>query len=145
MKSDTILISIHPDFVDKIISGEKQYEFRKRFPDNIRYMLIYTTSPVKKITAIVEIDYIIMGSPANLWKKTRNKSGVTKSFFDMYFSGKKNAYAIKIKKVFKLDKALNLKDIDGIRAAPQSYAYLNDKTQSIVSTHINKKVPNSLL
>lgn len=131
MKSDTILISIHPDFVDKIISGEKQYEFRKRFPDNIRYMLIYTTSPVKKITAMVEIDYIIMGSPANLWKKTRNKSGVTKSFFDMYFSGKKNAYAVKIKKVYKLDNPIDLTDLKEINAAPQSYIYLKEPIKSL--------------
>lgn len=144
MKSDTIIISIHPVFVDKILSGEKQFEFRKRFPENIRYMLIYTTSPVKKITALAEIDYIIMGAPANVWKKTRKTSGVTKSFFDMYFSGRKNAYAVKIKKVFKFNNPLNINDIDRISTAPQSYTYLNNNAKSIVLTHINEKVSNCL-
>lgn len=144
MKSDTIIISIHPVFVDKILSGEKKFEFRKLFPENIRYMLIYTTSPIKKITALAEIDYIIMGVPANVWKKTRKTSGVTKSFFDMYFSGRENAYAVKIKKVYKLDNPLNIDDIDGINTAPQSYTYLNNKAKSIVSSHINEKVLNCL-
>ena len=88
MKSDTIIISIHPVFVEKILSGEKKYEFRKYFPAGVRYMLVYTTSPVKKITAIVEIDTVLCDSPRNIWSKTRKQAGITKRFYDTYFKDK---------------------------------------------------------
>lgn len=134
MRSDTILISIHPTYVDKILSGEKMYEYRRRFPENIHYMIVYSTSPVKKIIALIEIDYIIIGSPANVWKKTRKTSGVTKAFFDLYFSGRKNAYAVKFKKVLKFNNPLGLNEIEGIKNAPQSYIYLNNSVKSFFIT-----------
>ena len=84
MKSDTIIISIHPAFVEKILSGEKKYEYRKRFPEGVRYMLVYTTSPVKMITALIEIESVLVGSPNDVWRKTKKYAGVTKRFFDAY-------------------------------------------------------------
>lgn len=132
MKSDTIIISIHPDFVDKIISGEKQYEFRKRFPDNIRYMLIYTTSPVKKITALVEIDTVLCDTPRNIWSKTRKQSGITKRFYDAYFKDKRMAYAVRLKNIHILNHPLLITDLKGIKVAPQSYVYLKEQMDNII-------------
>jgi predicted transcriptional regulator len=41
------LLSIKPEFVDKIISGEKKYEYRKRiFKQKIEAVVIYCTMPV---------------------------------------------------------------------------------------------------
>jgi len=132
MKSDTILISIHPEYVDKIISGEKQYEFRKRFPDNIRYMLIYTTSPVKKITALVEIDTVLRDTPINIWSKTRKQAGITKRFYDAYFKDKRMAYAVRLKKIHMLNNPLLITDLKGIKVAPQSYVYLKEQMDNII-------------
>ena len=45
-----VLISIKPKYVKKIISKEKKYEFRKNiFKKNVDTIIIYTTSPEKKI------------------------------------------------------------------------------------------------
>lgn len=132
MKSDTIIISIHPVFVDKILSGEKKFEFRKHLPKDIRNMLIYTTSPVKKITALVEIDSIIIDTPDIVWRKTKKQAGVTKVFFDSYFRNKPIAYAAKFKKVHKLSTPILIKDLEGIKNAPQSYIYLQEAIKKAI-------------
>ena len=45
-----LLLSIRPEFVEKIISHEKKYEFRKRiFRKNVDKIFIYSSSPEKKI------------------------------------------------------------------------------------------------
>lgn len=133
MKSDTIVISIHPVYVEKILSGEKKYEFRKHFPVGVRYMLVYSTSPVKKITAIVEIDTVLCDSPRNIWGKTKKYAGVTKKFYDTYFKDRETAYAVRLKKTHVLNKPLQISDLKGIKAAPQSYVYLKEQMDNIFS------------
>jgi len=132
MKSDTIIISIHPVFVEKILSGEKKYEFRKHFPEGVRYMLVYTTSPVKKITAIVEIDTVLCDTPQNIWGKTKRQAGVTKKFYDTYFKDRGTAYAVRLKKARVLNNPLQISDLKGIKAAPQSYVYLKEQMDNII-------------
>ena len=46
-----ILLSIKPEFVEKIISGEKKFEFRKSLPkrDGITTVVVYSTMPVGKV------------------------------------------------------------------------------------------------
>lgn len=132
MKSDTIIISIHPVFVEKILSGEKKYEFRKYFPAGVRYMLVYTTSPVKKITALIEIDTVLCDTPRNIWSKTRKQAGITKRFYDTYFKNKGMAYAVRLKKARVLSNPLQISDLKGIKAAPQSYIYLKEQMDNII-------------
>ncbi|KGN77451.1 hypothetical protein HW49_10570 [Porphyromonadaceae bacterium COT-184 OH4590] len=126
MKSDVIVISIHPCHVEKIWSGEKIFEYRKRVPNYIRYMLIYSTSPVKKITTLVEVDSILSGSIETIWEKTNTGAGISENFYRQYFNGYKHANAIKIKRVCKFDKFLPINILEGINNASQSYIYLKE-------------------
>ena len=43
MKTETIILSIHPSHIEKILSGEKRYEYRKRIPTDIRHIVVYAT------------------------------------------------------------------------------------------------------
>ena len=44
-----LLISIHPKFVEKILTGEKRFEFRKHIPScEISHILIHATTPEKR-------------------------------------------------------------------------------------------------
>ena len=78
--SNNILISIHPQHVEKIMSGEKRYEYRKLVPSNIQYMIVYATAPVKQVVALIEVESIIKESPEELWKITKEYSGISKEF-----------------------------------------------------------------
>ena len=122
----SILMSINPKYVEKILSGNKKYEYRKikARNKNVNKIVIYATFPVMKIVAEVNIEEILEDSPRILWEKTKKYSGVTKDFFEKYYDKKKTAVAYKLGKVTKYDKPMELKDF-GISCAPQSFIYLS--------------------
>lgn len=130
MNSKTIILSIHPCHIEKIFSGEKLYEYRKSVPSDIQNIVVYATTPIKKIVAIIEVDKVLTDTPESIWKQTCKHSGVTKEFFMSYFRGKEKANAIKIKSFFKLREPKPLSYI-GIKYAPQSFVYIDDSSDSI--------------
>ena len=62
MDKSTIILSIHPNHIEKIFSGEKMYEYRKYLPEGIKYIIVYATAPIKLVVAIIEIEKIIKGN-----------------------------------------------------------------------------------
>lgn len=119
-----ILISINPEHVQNIIKGIKKYEYRKiAAKHDISSIIIYETTPVKRIVAEAEIIDVLVYSPEKLWKLTKEESGISKEFFDEYFKGKEIAYAYKLGKIKVYDEPKTLLDY-GIKAAPQSFVYI---------------------
>ena len=45
-----------------------------------------------------------------LWEETKDFSGISKDFYDKYFIGKQEGYAIQVKKTRRYKTALNLLD-----------------------------------
>lgn len=130
MNSKTIILSIHPCHIEKIFSGEKLYEYRKIIPSEIQNIVVYATTPIKKIVAIIEVDKVLTDTPESIWKQTSKHSGITKEFFMSYFRGKEKSNAIKIKRFIKLKESKPLSYI-GIKYAPQSFVYIDDSSDSI--------------
>lgn len=126
MKTDTIILSIHPSHIEKILSGEKRYEYRKRIPTDIRYIVVYATAPIKMIVAFIEIDSVIKGTPEEVWEKTKNHAGISEDFFMHYFANYQDSYAIKFKAVHELQSPMPLIDLKEGICAPQSYTYLKE-------------------
>jgi predicted transcriptional regulator len=121
-----VLLSIKPEFVDKILDGSKTYEFRKSSfkRDGIKAVVIYSTMPVGMVVAEFDIEYIVSEHPQKLWVRTEKSAGISKKFFDEYYSGRDKATAIKIGNIIKYKRPLKLSELgDGI-TAPQSYRYL---------------------
>ncbi|MCI9031287.1 MAG: ASCH domain-containing protein [Clostridia bacterium] len=119
-----ILISINPEHVQNIINGIKKYEYRKiAAKQDISSIIIYETTPIKKIVAEAEIEDVLMFSPEILWEKTKQESGITKEFFDKYFEGRDMAYAYKLGKIIVYAQPKTLHDY-GVKAAPQSFVYI---------------------
>lgn len=62
-----IIISINPEYVEKIISGEKKFEYRTRIAKQQVYtLIIYATKPIMKVVAEVEILGVISTSTEEL-------------------------------------------------------------------------------
>lgn len=120
-----VLLSINPQYADKIFSGEKIYEYRRNIFKNtdVKIVLVYATSPIKKIIGEFYIEKIVKDSPENLWELSPERTGIERDKFDKYFLGKKEGYAIKIGKMKKYHLFKELKDF-GINQAPQSFQYL---------------------
>lgn len=121
-----VLLSIKPEYVKKIFSGEKKYEFRRNIfkRKEIDTIVIYSTSPEKKIVGEFKIDEVIEENPEKLWNLFNDFSGIKEKPFKEYFKGKEKGYAIKIGKVKKYKNFKTLKDYS-IDYAPQSFLYLN--------------------
>ena len=120
-----ILLSIKPDYVEKIFSGDKKYEFSTRIskePVDKKY--IYAIAPVKKVIGEAIVEATISASPTAIWEKTKSEAGITRSFFRKYFRGKKYAYAYKLGQVLEYEQPLDLQNI-GVSQAPQSFVYLD--------------------
>jgi len=120
------LISIHPCFVEKILTGEKRLEFRRIWAvQSLDMLLIYSTSPIQRIVASVNIVNVTKGTPTSLWELAKdNRGGVTRQLIYDYFEGKKTGYAIEMANVIKFKKPVDPKKILTNFFAPQSFRYL---------------------
>ena len=100
-----VILSIKPEFVEKIFSGEKQYEYRKiLFKQKVDTVYIY----------------------ASIWKQTKEYSGVTKSFFQQYYAGKDKGVALKIKECKLYKEAVDPTTVIANFIVPQSFIYTNN-------------------
>lgn len=132
--SRAALISIHPEHVSSIISGEKVFEYRKVLPKReISFLVLYCTAPVKKITAVVEVVDRLVDSLADVWNITSHGSGISHSFYLDYYSGKQKASAFVLGNVYQMESPMDLSDLPSQRTSPQSFCYLNDEDMEIIS------------
>ena len=121
-----ILMPINPCYVEEILAGRKKYEYRKikAKKNNINKIIIYSTSPVMKVVAEVDVEEIIEETPEKMWELTKNYSGITEDFYYKYYKNKKSAIAYKLGNVKKYKEPKNLSEI-GIDFIPQSFVYLD--------------------
>lgn len=122
-----VLLSIKPEFAEKIFNGTKKYEFRRSIfkNKNVKTVVVYASSPVQRVIGEFEIATILNHNLQELWNLTKDHSGITKNFFFDYFINKEKGYAIKIKEAKLYDKALSIKD-DFNATPPQSFMYLEE-------------------
>ena len=120
-------MSINPEHVENILTGKKKFEFRKnRCKEQINTIVIYSTAPVMKVVAEVEVKDIIEDTPQIVWKRTSTAAGIDKKFFDKYYLGRNTAVAYELGCVTKFDSPRKLADY-GLKAAPQSYVYIRSE------------------
>ena len=120
-----VIMSINPQYVEKIFEGTKQYEYRKSIfkRDDINRVYIYATYPICKIVGYFTIDNILCDTPVSVWEKTSEHGGITKQFYDEYYRGYKKAYAIGIKDVKQYDECIEPKTIIDNFRPPQNFIY----------------------
>lgn len=121
-----VLLSIKPEYAEKILNGEKKYEFRKILPKNrsVNKVIIYATMPIGKVIGEFEIAGLISDSPPRLWETTAEFSGITLDFFESYFKDRETAHAIKVGRVKKYPKMKNLVEVLPNGVPPQSFCYI---------------------
>lgn len=121
----TILLSIKPEYAEKILEGSKRYEFRRNVASRVvDKILIYSSSPKQKVVGEVQVEEVLSNTPNELWRITHASAGISKSKYDEYFDGKENAYAYKLGSVSIYESPKTLLDFD-IKVPPQSFVYLN--------------------
>ena len=122
---ESILLSINPEYVEKIFSGSKKYEYRKRLANKpVGKILIYSTAPIMKVVGEVQIVEKISDSPTALWESTKKFAGISRDKYREYFIGCKVAYAYRLGQVIRYDPPKELSEFN-ICMPPQSFIYLS--------------------
>ncbi|EXU75998.1 ASCH domain-containing protein [Erwinia mallotivora] len=121
-----VLLSIKPEYAESILDGQKRFEFRKTMFRNkeVKTVVIYATMPVGKVIGEFEIDEIISSEPSELWTITKRYAGITRGFFDEYFSDKNRAFAIAVKNPRRYESPLSLSELIPGAVPPQSFRYI---------------------
>lgn len=140
----TALISIHPKHIENILSGKKVFEYRKVSPKlEVSRLVLYSTAPVMKIVAVVEVLGCIKGPPTQVWNQTNAGSGISRQFFRDYFFGQKTATAFRLGKVYRMEAPMALCLLNGKKNPPQSFCYLQDESMNLIQSKLQKKPTNN--
>ena len=127
-----VLISIKPEYADRILNGTKKYEYRRMLAQKeVSSLIIYSTWPVMEIVGEVEVIETIEMAPSSLWEKTKKAAGISRSKYREYFKDREKAYAYVLGIVTKYETKKRLSDI-GIQHAPQSFIYLTREQYALL-------------
>lgn len=123
------MIAFYPikkKYTDKIFSGEKLCELRKRLPNaETNRVLIYSTYPTAKVVGYAEVKALHKGTVSSVWEELSTVAGIENEDYISYFSGSDDACVIKFNKVYKFVRPFSVNEIfDGFRV-PQSFCYVD--------------------
>ena len=121
----TILLSIKPEYANKIFSGEKRYELRKtRFKKPIDRVIVYSMLPVGKIIGEFSVRRIHYLPLRDMWERVQYNAGIDKDAFYKYYEGRSEATAIEALYIKPYnEEAFDPKERYKNFKAPQSFMY----------------------
>lgn len=123
-----VLLSIKPEFAFRILDGSKRFEFRKALYGNTRIstVVIYVTRPVGMLVGEFDVRRIVSGTPAAVWSQTSEYAGITREFFESYFDGRREAFALEVSELRRYDPPINPHERMDDFVPPQGYMYVDD-------------------
>jgi predicted transcriptional regulator len=130
MPTRAALISIHPAHAEKIFSGTKKLEFRRRWTTrSVTTLFIYATAPIQRIVGFATIAGITQGTPSQLWRLSRQlDGGVSRRELFAYLDGTRTGVAIELKNITPLPGGTDPRLCLGRNfRPPQSFRYLSEK------------------
>ena len=125
-----VLMTIRPQYVEKIMTGAKQIEVRRSnlYMETGDIIFIYSSKPASAIVGCVKVKLVERLPKDELWSKHNTKLGISLKEYDSYLKTRVFATAIHIADFKILKSPLSLQTLrhllPGFRI-PQSYLYLN--------------------
>ena len=129
MSSNAIVLSIRPQYAEKIFDGSKKVEFRRVRPKHVKkgdLVLMYISSPTQSLAGVFKIDEIMAKSPSELWNLTQKIAGITQEEFFHYYKGVDTGIGIFFSDVWPLREPMKIQDWQnqGINfRPPQGFRY----------------------
>lgn len=150
MCKNFLLISIKPEYAQKILDGEKTVELRKtrtRLKTG-DIVLVYVSSPQQVIAGFFEVESIeifenISKEKKYFWEKVKHKAHIKEKDFNTYYKSASIGVAIFIKEVHKFNNTaelIKLKQKIKNFTPPQSYRYLKLKEVKILESIVKEKI-----
>jgi predicted transcriptional regulator len=132
-----VVLSIRPQFAEKILAGTKTVELRRRFSGAVppgAMACIYSTTPTRALTGTATISAVEKMSIPALWKEYKGAAAIPRPEFDSYFQGVDVGYAILLTSPRSFQRPIPLSEL---RSAcdfepPQSYFYATPQLSKLV-------------
>ena len=90
-------------------------------------MFVYASSPIMALIGAFEVGEVVAGAPPLIWRRFNGRSGMAKGEFDAYFKERRLAFAISIRKYWRLATPIHLTELREKREGfhpPQGYHYV---------------------
>ncbi|WP_416671339.1 ASCH domain-containing protein [Egbenema bharatensis] len=139
MSGRILLLSIRPEYADKIFRGIKKVELRRTRPRLCGgdLVIVYASSPRKALIGVFEVQRVIQKPLEDLWEEVQEKAGISYQDFCSYYEGVSIGCGIFLSKACYFHEPVNLERLrqewDNFRP-PQSYRYLTPNEVNIVET-----------
>ncbi|MGZ5500734.1 MAG: ASCH domain-containing protein [Nitrososphaeraceae archaeon] len=117
---------IKPIYSEKILTGKKTYELRKRLPNSdVDYILIYSTCPIAKVVAYAKVKKMYKAHVNDIWEMVSFSAGIDKAGYMDYFGSNDFACAIEFEYVRQFKRPFDVKEINPDFKVPQSFCYID--------------------
>lgn len=133
-----VLLSIKPIYAERIITGEKSYEFRRRLfkSRDVDMVYLYANSEVQRITAGFNMKGILEGHPSDLWSSCAEQAGVSRELYSRYFDEQDLGFAIEIGDVWRVSPSVDPFVEFEAFTPPQSFIYLSEEQSMLLRSRL---------
>jgi predicted transcriptional regulator len=125
----SVVLSLHPRWVEAVSVGEKTFEYRRRVPrQGAPYQVVlYASTPECALVATAVVSEVIALPPAELAERTSHGAAhESREALLRYFAGCKVGYALRLRDFRPLSHRLALGELRELGfSPPQSFAYLD--------------------
>lgn len=122
-----VLLSIKPEYANRIFAGEKRFEFRRVVPkQDVERVFVYASAPVQRIIGEFTVRTVVTSTPEKLWRRTHAHAGIAQEAFMRYFDGCAEAHALEVAEARLYEQPIDPRKRDDKFRPPQSFVYLDD-------------------
>lgn len=143
-----ILLSLHPGYASKILSGEKTVEIRSKFPVKWKGSLVtfYATSPQQELVGEAVISNIESGTPESIWQKYEREIGCSYEEYKVYCNGRSKISALRFNHVIPYRNTTSRIHLETILNnelnPPQSYNIIRNNDGWMAAVSLGKLIRN---
>lgn len=135
--SRDVILSIKPQYSDKILEGRKTVELRRRFPVSVlrgTFAYIYATSPEQAILGSATVKDVIELPIEEIWTEFKDTAFIERNDFLNYFQGLDSGFALFFEDIKRFSRKIPLTELRekfGFEP-PQSFLYTNHNLQTVL-------------
>jgi predicted transcriptional regulator len=96
--SNRLLLSMKPEYAERVFEGKKQVEIRRRFSEKWlgSKAVVYGTQPLAALVGEVTVSGVTPGSPSRIWERFGGRTGCSHEEFAEYVGNAPLVYAIEL-------------------------------------------------
>jgi predicted transcriptional regulator len=138
--SNILLLSIRPEYANKIFNCTKTVELRRvrpRFLNEGDLVVMYVSSPEKAVLGSFKVDSIVEKSTPDLWEEVEKIAGISHEEFYDYYKDLQVGVGIFLKDIHRFSKPVELHRLRNKLPdlkPPQSFRYLTASQFKIVNS-----------